>query len=164
MLRALVLTLLIPAVVCLQACGQRANNSAEDRAEIANQLNRYAQLWDQKDSEGVVALLTEGATFEWVLSEADEQPPLVAGRESILQYTSNAHQVRLAGRQSRHHFSSLVFEELSATEAVTVNTLLVTHHLPGETPVVVASGVYRIHWVKTDGGWLMDYRKLFVDR
>ncbi len=164
MLRALVLTLTIPAVLVLQGCGERPTGSADDRAEIANQLNRYAQLWDQKDSEGVVALLTEDATFEWELSGADEQPPLVIGRENILQYTQNAHQVRLAGRQSRHHFSSLVFEALSATEAVTVNTLLVTHHLPGETPIVVASGVYRISWAKTDDGWLMDHRKLFVDR
>ncbi|MEM9840797.1 MAG: nuclear transport factor 2 family protein, partial [Pseudomonadota bacterium] len=156
--------LIIAAVLIVQACGSSENTRLEDRAAISDQLARYAQSWDRKDAEAVVALLTEDATFEWEFALADEQPPLVTGKEAILQYAEHAHETRLEGRQSRHHFSGLVFEKLTATEAVTENIFEVTHHIPGEPPVLVATGLYRINWVKTDDGWQMAYRKLLVDR
>ncbi|MEM7740840.1 MAG: nuclear transport factor 2 family protein [Pseudomonadota bacterium] len=164
MSRTPILSLLFAAIMVLHGCGSSEGTRLEDRTAIAEQLARYAQSWDRKDAEAVVALLTEDATFEWEFLLADEQPPLVTGREAILQYARHAHQNRLEGRQSRHHFSGLVFEELSATEAVTENIFEVTHHVPGETPIVVATGLYRINWVKTDDGWRMAYRKLLVDR
>ncbi|MEM1380126.1 MAG: nuclear transport factor 2 family protein [Pseudomonadota bacterium] len=164
MLRTPILSIFFAVVFVLQGCGSNDDKQLEDRVAITEQLARYAQSWDRKDAEAVVALLTEDATFEWEFSLADEQPPLVTGREAILQYAQHAHQTRLAGRQSRHHFSGLVFEELTATKAVTENIFEVTHHVPGETPVVIATGLYRINWVKTDDGWRMAYRKLLVDR
>lgn len=136
----------------------------KDRVLIADQLARYSQLWDRKDSEGISMLVTEDGAFEWHLTGAEEQPPIVKGRESVLKYARHAHEKRLAGKQSRHHFSGLVFEELSEDEAVTEHMLLVTQVVPGEKPVVTATGIYKINWKKTDDGWLMLHRKLYVDR
>lgn len=136
----------------------------QDRMMIAEQLSRYSQLWDRKDSEGVVQLLTEDGSFEWHLTGAEKQPPVVKGRENVLKYARQAHEKRLAGKQSRHHFTGLLFEELSETEARTEHMMLVTQIKPGEKPVVTATGVYHIDWKKTDEGWLMYHRKLYVDR
>ncbi|NRA28917.1 MAG: nuclear transport factor 2 family protein [Parvularculaceae bacterium] len=164
MSRTSILSLIFAAFLVLQGCGSKEDATLADRAAITDQLARYAQSWDRKDAKAVVALLTEDATFEWEFLLAEEQPPLVTGREAILQYARHAHETRLEGRQSRHHFSGLVFEELTPTEALTENIFEVTHHVPGQTPVVIATGLYRINWVKTDEGWRMAYRKLLVDR
>ncbi|MEM7303654.1 MAG: nuclear transport factor 2 family protein [Pseudomonadota bacterium] len=136
----------------------------KDRALIADQLARYSQLWDRKDSDGVVQLVAEDGAFEWHLTGAEKQPPVVRGRENILRYAKQAHGKRLAGKQSRHHFSGLVFEELTADEAVTEHMMLVTHVIPGQKPVVAATGIYKINWKKSENGWLMTHRKLYVDR
>ena len=136
----------------------------KDRALIADQLARYSQLWDRKDSVGVSKLIAEDGAFEWHLPGAEQQPPIVKGRENILKYAKQAHGKRLAGTQSRHHFTGLVFEELTENQAVTEHMMLVTHVVRGEKPVVAATGVYKIKWTKTDEGWLMFHRKLYVDR
>lgn len=136
----------------------------EDRFEITEQIAKYAQLWDRKDADAFSQLFTEDGVFEWHFANASEQPPLLTGRENILHYAKNAHAGRLAGRQSRHHFSGLVFETLTETSATTEHMFMVTHVTAEAPPVIRSTGIYRIAWRKTENGWLMSHRKLFVDR
>jgi len=140
------------------------NMRLEDRARIADQVAKYAQLWDRKDLEAFSQLFTEDAVIEWHFADATEQPPLLKGRENILQYGHKAQAERLAGRQSRHHFSNLIFEDLTETSARTEHMFMVTHVTPSNPPIVRSTGIYRIEWRKTDEGWLMSHRKLFIDR
>ena len=100
----------------------------------------------------------------WHLPGAENENPIIEGRSAILDYSVDAHTGRLDGRQSRHQFSNLVFEKLSDSEALTEHIFLVTHQLPGQQPTIKATGTYRIQWKKTDEGWLMSHRELFVDR
>lgn len=140
------------------------NMRLEDRARIANQVAKYAQLWDRKDVEAFSQLFTEDAVIEWHFADATAQPPLLKGRENILQYGYKAQAERLAGRQSRHHFSNLIFEDLTETSARTEHMFMVTHVTPSNPPIVRSTGIYRIEWRKTDEGWRMSHRKLFIDR
>lgn len=156
--------LLFPVVFVLSGCAQTQDLWLQDRALISDKVAKYAQLWDRKDAEEFSRLFAEDATMEWYLGDAEEQPPIVTGRSDILRYAKHAHTNRLAGRQSRHHFSGLVFEELSGTIARTEHMFVVTHVVPGEQPIVKATGLYQIEWEKIDGTWLMTYRKLLVDR
>lgn len=164
-MRMILITCLVFAFPMLAHAQQFVEDAhLKDRVLIADQLARYSQLWDRKDSEGVVQLVAEDGAFEWHLTGAEQQPPVVRGRENILKYAKQAHGKRLAGKQSRHHFTGLVFEELTENAAVTEHMMLVTHVVSGEKPVLAATGVYKIDWIKTDDDWLMSHRKLFVDR
>ena len=162
--RIFLLSLVLPAIFILLGCSQDEDSSLQDRTLITDQIANYSELWDRKDADAFSMLFTDDATIEWQLGDAPEQPPAVTGRDNILKYAQQAHNGRLAGRQSRHHFSGLTFEELSRTDAVTEHMFMVTHVVPGEKPVLAATGIYRITWKKTDQGWLMTHRKLFVDR
>jgi len=136
----------------------------EDRAQIAEQIAKYAQLWDRKDADAFAQLFTEDAVLEWHFADTSDQPPKLSGRQTILDYARKAHAGRLAGRQSRHHFSGLVFDSLSETEASTEHMFMVTHVLADQPPIVRSTGLYQIEWRKTDSGWLMSHRTLLVDR
>ncbi|MEM8936816.1 MAG: nuclear transport factor 2 family protein [Pseudomonadota bacterium] len=161
--RIFVLSSLFLTIFVLHGCIENQNTLLQDRTLIADQVTKYAELWDRKDADAFSKLFTEDATIEWQLNDGSDQPPAVTGRANILQYAQDTHQGRLAGRQSRHHFSGLVFEELTGRDAVTEHMFMSTHVIPGEKPVVAATGIYRITWRKTDGAWLMAHRKLYVD-
>lgn len=164
MRRILAFWFFLPVFIAAQGCAHNQNLELQDRALIADQVAKYAQLWDRKDAKNFSLLFTEDATIEWHIASADSQPPSVTGRDKILQYSFKAHQERIGDRQSRHHFSGLVFEEISTTHAVTEHVFMVTHVAPGETPILKGSGTYKIEWKKTDQGWLISHRKLYVDR
>ena len=140
-------------------------DAIEDRLAITDALSLYAHRWDAKDAEGFAALFTEDGVMEVHVGGALLEGSRVVGREAILDYARTAHAGRLADRQSRHHFSSIVFVELEAERAVTDNAALVTHQTAQDpTPVVVTSGVYRNTWQKTADGWRIRERVLSVDR
>ena len=135
-----------------------------NRLAIAEALTHYPYRWDSKDSAAFAELFTLDAIMErW------RRGSLVAGsrlesRASIRAYAENAHTGRLADRQTRHHFSNLVFLELSDRYAVTENMALITHQT-AEDPVarVSSSGIYRITWERTGAEWKIAERILFVD-
>ncbi len=140
-----------------------ASDDLRNRAEIAEALANYSYRWDGKDAEGFAQLFTEDAVMErWQFGELVEGS-VVEGRELIFKYSRAAHTGRLADRQTRHHFTGLLFKELSETHAVTENMALITHQQAGGRPFITATGVYRITWRKTAEGWLMVKRVLFSD-
>ena len=122
----------------------------QDRIQISDQIAKYAQLWDRKASDAFSDLFTEDGVMERYVAGVFVEEAVVKGRSNILTYAKESHAGRLADRQSRHHFTGVVFEELSETEALTENTFMVTHQLAGKEPFLVATGVYRIAWRKTE--------------
>lgn len=136
----------------------------EDRLEITDQIARYSQHWDRKDAESFSKLFTGDGVLEWHFADAPEQSGTLTERENILQYSRMEHTERLAGRQSRHHFSGLVFENLSTDSALTEHMFMVTHVTPDSPPFIHSTGSYRIEWRKADGRWLISHLKLYVDR
>lgn len=136
----------------------------QDRALIGEMLAQYSYRWDGKNSAGFAELFTEEGSMERWVSGARVEGSVVEGRNSIFDYARQAHLGRLADRQTRHHFSALVFKELTEIHAVTENMALITHQTAGNPPVISSSGIYRITWRKTDQGWRMVKRILFTDR
>jgi len=136
-----------------------------NRLAIADILTQYSYRWDGKDSLGFSRLFTENAIMErWLHGEFVDGSRL-EGREAIFDYAKESHEGRLADRQSRHHFSGLVFLELNATTAITENMALITHQTENDTAAVIrSSGIYRNTWRKTPEGWRISQRILMTDR
>ena len=155
-------------VLCvLQWTGAAAQDlgSIEDRLAIAQQLAQYSYRWDSKDSDGFADLFTDDGVMESRRGRESVNGSRVVGHHAIRDYARTSHQGRLADRQTRHHFSALVFLELSADSAITENMALITHQTADDrTPFISASGIYRNTWKKTGQGWKIAERVLFTDR
>ena len=136
-----------------------------DKVAIAEQLAQYSYRWDAKDGEEFADLFTEDGVMErWREGELVSGSRVV-GRQAILDYANGSHHGRLADRQTRHHFSALVFLELSADSAVTENMALITHQTADDrAPFIASSGIYLNTWKRTDHGWKIAERVLFTDR
>ncbi|NKB35099.1 MAG: hypothetical protein GKR91_18540 [Pseudomonadales bacterium] len=136
-----------------------------DRLAITDVLTQYSYRWDSKDAEGFAGLFTEEGIMErWVYGELVEGSR-VAGRSAIFDYAQRSHAGRLADRQTRHHFSGIVFLELNEATAVTENMALITHQTANDPAAFISSsGIYRISWQKTPEGWRMNRRILMSDR
>ena len=136
-----------------------------NREAIKDMLTQYSYRWDGKDSAGFADLFTEDGVMErWVNGEKDAAAT-VNGKNAILNYAKNSHEGRLADRLSRHHFSGIVFIELSETNAITENMALITHQTENDsTAFIVSSGFYLNSWRKTENGWLISKRVLKTDK
>ncbi len=146
------------------AVAQDADRIA-DRLAITDVLTQYSYRWDGKDATGFASLFTEDAIIErWVSGKLAEGSRL-EGRQAIFEYARQSHEGRLADRQTRHHFSGIVFLELGDDRAITENMALITHQTANDRAATISSsGIYRIDWRKTDGEWLMSKRVLKTDR
>ncbi len=135
-----------------------------DRAAISEALTHYAYRWDSKDSDSFASLFTEDAVMErWRAGSLIEGSRL-QGRAAILAYAEDSHAGRLADRQTRHHFSNLLFLELSDSNAITENMALITHQTAGdEVARLSSSGIYRITWERSGSDWKIAKRILFTD-
>ena len=135
-----------------------------DRLAIAAALAQYSYRWDGKDSTGFADLFTLDGVMERWLAGSLVAGSRIVGRQAIKAYARTSHRGRLADRQTRHHFSGLVFLELSPTSAITENMALITHQTAADRAAVVrSSGIYRNNWKKTESGWLISKRLLFTD-
>lgn len=140
-------------------------DTVTDRLAITDVLTQYSYRWDGKDAAGFAGLFTDDAVIErHVFGELVPGSRLV-GKEAIYQYAVESHGGRLADRQSRHHFSGIVFVELDADSAVTENMALITHQTASDSAAVIrSSGIYRNTWRRTAEGWRISRRILFTDR
>ncbi|MDP6535217.1 MAG: nuclear transport factor 2 family protein [Gammaproteobacteria bacterium] len=139
-------------------------NKVNERLAIAEMLTRYSYRWDSKDSAGFADLFTEEAVMERWREGNLVQNSRVAGKEAIHRYAKQSHEGRLADRQTRHHFSGLVFLELTDQTAVTENMALITHQTVNDRAAFIASsGIYRNSRQKTADGWRISKRVLFSD-
>jgi len=134
------------------------------RMAIAETLTQYPYRWDSKSTQAFANLFTEDAVMERWRKGALIEESRLQGKAAIFEYADNAHTGRLADRQTRHHFSNLVFLELSDRNAVTENMALITHQTAEDAVArVSSSGIYRISWEKSAGEWKISKRLLFVD-
>ncbi|MDD9896197.1 MAG: nuclear transport factor 2 family protein [Gammaproteobacteria bacterium] len=136
-----------------------------DRLAITDTLTQYSYRWDTKDSSGFAELFTaDGIMERWLLGELVEDSK-VESRQAIYEYAKRSHEGRLADRQTRHHFSGIVFLELNEDSAVTENMALITHQTANDNVAFISSsGVYRISWRKTPEGWRISRRILKTDK
>lgn len=139
------------------------NPSIEDRLDISELVAEYAYRWDSKDAVAFSELFAPNASMDWVIAGQVEKRRAV-GRDAIFSYAQTAFKERIGEKQSRHHFSNLVFKELDSETAVTKHMVLVTHLTSGQAPKVITSGYYRIEWKRIDNRWLITRRTLFVDK
>ncbi|MCR9096074.1 MAG: nuclear transport factor 2 family protein [bacterium] len=149
------------------ACASSSNEGGiqADRLAIADAIAQYAYQWDAKNAEGFADLFTEDAIFEVEVSGVRVPDARVEGRPAIYAYAKDSHEGRLAGKQTRHHMTSLVFIALTDDAATTENMVLVTHQSGTDaTPQPRASGIYRNTWRKTSQGWKISRRLLLLDR
>ena len=133
-----------------------------DKFAITEMLAEYSYRWDAKASREFADLFTDDSILETWRGEVLVNR--VKGKQDILNYAEQSHKVRLIDRQTRHHFSGLVFKTLSETSAITENMALITHQTADDQqPIIRSSGIYRISWEKESEGWKMSKRILFVD-
>jgi len=134
------------------------------RMAIAEMLTQYPYRWDSKSTQSFADLFTEDAVMERWRRGTLIEGSRIQGKNAIFDYAENAHTGRLADRQTRHHFSNLVFLELSDRNAVTENMALITHQTAEDAVArISSSGIYRISWEKSAGEWMIAKRILFVD-
>jgi hypothetical protein len=153
-------------VILLNLPAQAADEIAllHSRIAISEALTQYPYRWDSKSTQSFADLFTEDAVMERWRKGALVGGSRLQGKAAIFEYAKNAHTGRLADRQTRHHFSSLVFLELSDRTAVTENMALITHQTAEDTVArVSSSGIYRISWEKPAGEWKIAKRILFTD-
>ncbi len=158
--------LLMPlfCVLCLLVPTLASADMVADRLAITDVLAQYAYRWDGKDAVGFAELFTDDAVLERQVNGEPVPGSRVVGKQAIFEYARESHQGRLADRQSRHHFSSIVFLELNEESAITKNVALITHQTATEAyPVIRMSGIYRNTWRKTAAGWRISNRILIVD-
>ena len=135
-----------------------------NRMAIAEALTQYPYRWDSKSTHSFADLFTEDAVMERWQRGALIEGSRLQGKAAIFEYAEDAHTGRLADRQTRHHFSNLVFLELSDGNAVTENMALITHQTAQDAVArISSSGIYRISWEKSAGEWKIAERILFVD-
>ena len=163
--RPLTLGLFAFCVFVAAAAPAQDFRAIQARLEITDHLTQYSYRWDSKDSNGFAELFTDDGIMERWRAGRLVDGSQVVGRHAILGYAKASHEGRLADRQTRHHFSGLVFLELSAEAAVTENMALITHQTAEDrVPFISSSGVYRNTWKKTADGWRITKRVLVTDR
>ena len=155
----------ISTLILACASNPGALDTHADCSAIEDVIAQYAYRWDGKDAEGFADLFTEDAVFEVEVSGVRIPDARVEGRPAILAYAKDSHEGRLAGKQTRHHMTSLVFVELTDDSAATENMVLVTHQSATDaTPQPRVSGVYRNDWRRTSQGWKISRRLLLLDK
>ncbi len=107
-----------------------------NRAAITDVLTQYSYRWDSKDSAGFAELFTEDGILEREVNGETINTATIKGREAIYNYAKTSHEGRLADRQSRHHFSGIVFLDLNETTAVTEIWLLLRTKPKKMTPLI----------------------------
>jgi len=159
--------LLLSLILLFSSLAARADELTElgNRLAIAEMLTQYSYRWDGKASKSFSELFTEDGSMERWTDNVVVPGSEVVGRAAIYAYALQAHGGRLADRQSRHHFSALVFLELTENLAITENMALITHQTVDDlAPVIRSSGIYRNTWVKTKVGWRIKKRILIIDQ
>lgn len=135
-----------------------------ERMAIAETLAQYSYRWDSKSSREFAELFTDDGIIERRLEGLLVEGSRIQGKQAIYDYAKQSHEGRLADRQTRHHFSGLIFLELTEQTAVTENMALITHQSADDQSAVIrSSGIYRNSWLKTEQGWKIARRILFTD-
>ena len=123
-----------------------------DRQAIGEQLARYAYAFDSHDAQGWAAIFTDDGVFEVRLGATGQPLFRAQGTEQLREFARSAPQML-------HHFSNLVFEELSADSAST-RAMVVGTWVPPEdgNPAIYTHGTYEQRWAKAGGTWRLAHQ------
>jgi hypothetical protein len=138
--------------------------SVEDRLAIQEVIARYAHAYDDGDAASFADVFTDDGVFEIFASGRGAPVARLQSSAEIRDWAARRLAARRGRFTSRHHQSSILFEDLTPTSARTRTAVLVTHQGVSEAaPRVTTSGAYRDRWRKTSTGWRIAHRAAHVD-
>jgi ketosteroid isomerase-like protein len=128
--------------------GEVALDPAQQFA-VHQALARYAFALDQQDAEALAAVLTEDATWAFLIAGESELGPVV-GREAILEFARGAWGAETD--QRRHNLVNVVFRSADAGTALVHAYLMLTSNAGGNSSVI-ATGFYTFRLEHAGGEW-----------
>jgi hypothetical protein len=138
-----------------------------DPAEAANRLairelfDAYAHCADRRDADGQKALFTVDTRFAVFMDGEGTEPTYVLeGRESLTPVFADLNRYK-----ATTHFNGQSTINLDGDRA-TGESYTIAHHLfaeDGERKIMIASLRYLDRFVKLEGAWYFEERKLILD-
>src|SRR5580704_2113771 len=134
---------------------------AADRLAIRELFDAYAHCADRRDIDGQKALFTVDTRFA-VLMDGDGTEPtyVLEGRESLTPVFADLNRY-----EATTHFNGQSTIDLTGDHA-SGESYTIAHHLftdDGERKIMVASLRYLDRFVKLEGAWYFEERKLILD-
>jgi hypothetical protein len=135
---------------------------AADRLAIRELVEAYARCADRRDAKGQMALFAPNTHFVVYMDAKDPTPSQeLHSREALAPVFADLNQYAA----TMHLLGQTTILILSCDRA-TAETYCMPHHLTakeGKRRLMIAALRYTDTFVKTDGAWLFEERKLYVD-
>ena len=135
---------------------------AADRLAIRELVEAYARCADRRDAKGQMALFAPNTHFVVYMDAKDPTPSQeLHSREALAPVFADLNQYAA----TMHLLGQTTILILSRDRA-TAETYCMPHHLTakeGKRRLMIAALRYTDAFVKTDGAWLFEERKLYVD-
>jgi hypothetical protein len=134
---------------------------AADRLAIRELFDAYAHCADRRDADGQKALFTVDTRFAvYMGGEGTEPTYVLEGRESLTPVFADLNRY-----EATTHFNGQSTIDLEGDRA-TGESYTIAHHLftdNGERKIMVAALRYLDRFVKLEGAWYFEERKLLLD-
>ena len=134
---------------------------AADRLAIRELIDAYAHCADRRDADGQKALFTTDTRFiVYMGGEGTEPTDDLRGRDSLTPVFEN-----LTTYEVTTHFNGQSTVVVDGDRATGESYCLAHHVYPadGERRMMIASLRYRDAFIKEDGMWRFEERRLYVD-
>ncbi|MEH1169443.1 nuclear transport factor 2 family protein [Micromonospora sp. CPCC 205539] len=125
------------------------NATAAELLGVHQTLSRYALALDQQDLVALESLLTEEATWTFVIAGRANLGPF-SGRTTILDFAQAA--MSTQSDQRRHHLTNVTLRSADANAAVAQAYLMLTSNAGGR-PNLIATGLYTFTLRRIDDEW-----------
>ena len=137
-------------------------NEAADRLAIRELVEAYAHSADRRDAKGQMALFTADTHFVVYMNAKDPKPSQeLNSREALAPVFADLNQY-----VATMHFVGQSTILSLTNDKGTGEAYCVAHHLTvdgGRRSLMIAALRYYDTFVKQDGAWLFEERKLYVD-
>jgi hypothetical protein len=134
---------------------------AADRLAIRELFDAYAHCADRRDADGQKALFTVDTRFAVFMDGEGTEPTYVLeGRESLTPVFADLNRY-----EATTHFNGQSTINLDGDRA-SGESYTIAHHLfaeDGERKIMIASLRYLDRFVKLEGAWYFEERKLILD-
>src|ERR1700722_3191801 len=135
---------------------------AADRLAIRELVERYAHCADRRDASGQMSLFISDTHFVVYMNAQDPKPSMeLHSREELAPVFADLNQYAA----TMHFLGQTTILTLTPDRA-TGETYCMPHHLTikdGTRRLMIAALRYTDTFVKIDGSWLFEERKLYVD-
>ncbi|HSZ59679.1 MAG TPA: nuclear transport factor 2 family protein [Tepidisphaeraceae bacterium] len=137
-------------------------SEAADRLAIREVVEAYAHCADRRDAKGQMALFAEDAHFVVYMDAKDPKPSQeLHSRDELAAVFADLNQYAA----TMHLLGQTTILTLTGDRG-TAETYCMPHHLTihcGNRHLMIAALRYMDTFVKRDGAWLFEERKLYVD-